>query len=390
MVRRVTIDRVILIVLDSLGAGTTSNASDEERHAGVPTSRPANGLRLPNLERLGLGNVSTIEGVAKVGSPQAACGRLCRHSVGRDPTTGYWELAGLEVDQPFATFPNGFPRDLIEAFEGHTGRGVLGNRQASGQEMLDECAAEHMESGHWIVYTSPQSVLQLAAHEDLISREELADSCRLAQRLATRHRLGCVIARPFKGPRQGQYEFTSRRREYPLPPPRPTVLDSLTAQGLPVVGIGRISDFFAGRGVVEQINSQGNTDGMIKTVEAMARLDRGLFMIHLDRIDTRLGKPSAHRGHERFLEEFDVQLAMLLSRSSDTDLLLITAHQASPAGAAPPAAAERVPILAAGPAKAAGINLGNRRSFADVGATIAEIFGVAAPPAGESFLEDIA
>lgn len=389
MVRKVTIDRVILIVLDALGTAVPQVMPDEAAAAApVQATRQANGLRLPNLERLGLGNVWPLAGVARVGTPMGACGKLARRSPSPDSPTGCWELTGLEIEEPFATFPNGFPNQVIEALESRTGRGVLGNRQASGQAMLDELAAEHMQSGDWIVYTSMDSVLELAAHDDVVPRDELDNGCRVARRLVAPHRVSRVIARPFKGPHQGGYEFTSRRREYLLPPPRPTVLDSLKTHGLSVVGIGRIGEYFADQGLVEKVNSQGNTDAMIKTVEAMGRLDHGLFMTHLANVDDHHRHPPSPAGHFHCLEEFDVQMAMLLSRAGDTDLLLLTADGSVTAGSE--TRSDLVPILAVGPAKAAGVDLGVRQSFADVGATIAEVFGVEPTEAGESFLKDIA
>lgn len=388
-----TIDRVILIILDSVGAGATPDADAYgDRGAGTltNTARLVKGLRLPNLERLGLGNVVPIEGVARVSAPQAAFGRLTQRSAGKDTTTGHWELAGLELRRPFATFPEGFPAEVIETFESITGRGVLGNRATSGPAILQELGEEHLATGRWIVYTSADSVFQVAAHQDVIPLDELYESCRIARRIVDPYRVARVIARPFKGRRKGQFERTSRRRDFSMPPPRPTVLDNLRARGLPVIGIGRIDDIFAGRGLDEKIHTQGNTDGMIKTIEAMAKIERGFFITNLADFDVRYGHSRDPRGYARCLEEFDVQLAMLLSRAHDGDLLLLTAdHGNDPTRSGSDHTREYVPILAAGPARAAGVDLGIRQSFADVGATVAEVFGAEPPEVGDSFLKEI-
>ncbi len=387
-----TIARVILIILDSVGAGATPDAEAYGDHGAGTLSnvaRHVQGMRLPNLERLGLGNVAAIEGVAPNATPQAACGKLRPRAAGKDSTTGHWELSGLEIDQPFATFPDGFPATAIAAFGRQTGRGVLGNVAGSEQAILDQLGEEHMETGDWIVYSSANSVFHVAAHKDVVSLDELYDSCRLARQIVDPLHVGRVSARPFKGSPEKGFEPTDRRRDFSRLPPRPTVLDHLRELGLPVVGIGRIDEIFAGQGLSETIPSKGNTDGMIKTIESMARIDQGLVVTNLNDFDA-CGHRRDPKGYARCLEELDVQLAMLLSRASDDDLVLLTAdHGNDPTWDGTDHTREYVPIIAAGPSKAAGVNLGVRRSFADVAATVAEVFGAAPPEAGEGFLKNI-
>ena len=388
----VTISRVILVILDSAGAGPAPDATDygdQGANTLTHTAREVGGLRLPNLERLGLGNIVSIEGVARMKAALGAYGVMQKASPGKDSATGHWELAGLETRKPFATFPDGFPPEITQAFERETGRGILGNRVDGDQAILDELGEEHLATGKWIVYTSSDSVFQVAAHQSVVSAEDLYDSCLIARDILDPYRVCRVIARPFRG-RAGKFEPTHHRRDFTMPPPRPTVLDHLRARGLPVVGIGKVSDIFSGRGVSETVHSQGNTDGMIKMVETMTRLDDGLVVTNLVDFDARYGHRRDPQGYARCLEEFDIQLAMLLSRRRDGDLVLLTAdHGNDPTRPGSEHTRELVPVIAAGPPSAAGVRLGARRSLADVGATIADVFGVEPPEIGESFLEEI-
>lgn len=387
-----TIARVILVILDSVGAGALPDAEAYgDRGSGTLTNvaREVQGLRLPNLERLGLGNVTEIEGVARNPAPQAACGKLAPHAQGKDSTTGHWELSGLTLDRPFATFPDGFPKSAISAFERQTGRRVLGNRAMPEQAAFAELGPEHVKTGDWIVFSSANSVFNVAAHKDVVSQEELYDACRVAREIVDPLTVSRVSARPFTGSAAKRFEPTGRRRDFSMLPPRPTVLDHLRADGLPVVGIGRIDEIFAGQGLSETIPTQGNTDGMIKTIEAMARLDRGLILTNLHDFDD-CGHRRDPEGYARCLEELDVQLAMLLSRAGDDDLVLLTAdHGNDPTRDGADHSREYVPIIAAGPAGTAGVDLGVRR-LADVAATVAEIFDATPPEAGEGFYKAIA
>ncbi len=388
----VTISRVILLIMDSAGAGPAPDSAafgDAGASTLAHTARAVGGLRLPNLERLGLGNIVDIDGVAKIKATQGAYGRSRRISPDKDSVTGHWEIAGLETRKPFATFSDGFPPEITQAFERGTGRGILGNRPASGQMILEELGEEHLATGDWIVYTSGDSVFQVAAHEDVISAEELYDSCLLARHILDPYNVCRVIARPFRG-RQGKFVSTYQRRDFAMPPPRATVFDHLRARGLPVVGVGKVSDLFSGRGVSETIHSRGNTDSVIKMIETMERLDHGLVVTNVLDFDTRYGHRRDPRGYARCLEELDIQLAMLLSRSLDGDLLLLTSDHGK--DATQPgwhSTRELLPILAAGPPSTAGVDLGNRRTLADAGATIADVFGVEPPEIGDSFLSEI-
>ncbi len=388
----VTISRVILLILDSVGAGPAPDAGaygDDGASTLTNTARKVGGMRLPNLERLGLGKIVPIDGVAPIKAALGAYGKMQKVSPGRDSATGHWEIAGLETREPFATFPDGFPPEITQAFERETGRGILGNRAASGQVMIDQLGEEHLATGRLIVYTSADSVFQVAAHDSVMPAEELYDNCKAARRILDPYRVCRVIARPFKG-RAGKFESTYQRRDFAMPPSRPTVFDHLRARGLPVIGVGKVSDIFSGRGVSETIHTQGNTDGIIKMIEAMTRLESGLVVTNLVDFDSRYGHRRDPRGYARCLEEFDIQLAMLLSRSQDGDLLLLTAdHGNDPTRPGSDHTRELVPILAAGPSSTAGVNLGTRRCLADVGATIADVFGVEPPEIGESFLKKI-
>lgn len=384
---------MILLILDSVGAGAGPDAADYGDE-GADTlgniARHVSGLRVPNLQRLGLGNILSIEGVGKMAASQGAFGKMAHSTTGKDSACGHWELAGLELRSPLATFPDGLPDDVINHLERRTGRRILGNVATSAEAALQAFGDQHLAGGQWILTTSSNSVVHLSAHEEAVSQDELYEACQTARDLLDPHRIGRVIARPFVGPRDGRFEHTRHRRDFTLMPPRPTVLDHCHNGGVSVVGIGRIDDLFCGRGLEESMPTQGNTDGMIKTVETMTRLERGLVITNLADFDTRYGHPRDPDGYAHCLEEFDVQLAMLLSRSRDTDLMLLTAdHGNDPTRDGSDHSREYVPLLAAGPSTAAGVDLGIRSSLADVGATIADVFGVEPPEAGESFLSEI-
>ncbi|MEM7581751.1 MAG: phosphopentomutase [Acidobacteriota bacterium] len=384
-----TIDRVILIILDSVGAGAAPDAADygdEGSDTLANTARQVGGVRLPNLQRLGLGNLTEIQGVPPMAAPVGAFGRMVQSAAGKDSAGGHWELAGLQLDAPLASFPQGLPKVLANELTRITGRGVLPAVATAHEAELQALGPEHMATGSWIVTTSNSSVVHISAHEDVVPLDELYDACRAARTLFDAHRVGRVVASPFTGPRKDRFEHTRRRRDYALMPPRATVFDRCQSHGVPVVGIGRIEELFCGQGLDDSLPTQGNTDGMIKTVEILSRLDRGLVVTNLGDFDTRYGHARDPGGYARCLEEFDVQLAMLLSRARDNDLLLLTAdHGNDPTRQGWDHSREYVPILAVGPAKAAGVDLGTRTSFADVGATICEVFGTLAPEAGEGF-----
>lgn len=388
------IERVILLVMDSVGAGEAPDAGSYG-DAGSNTlghiARAAGGADWPTLAALGLGNILPLEGVAPARKPRGAFGKLTELSTGKDTATGHWELAGLRLDTPFRTFPDGFPEEILAPLREKTGRGVLGNRAASGTEIIQELGDEHRRTGALIVYTSADSVFQVAAHEDVVPVEELWAICRTARAILDPYNVGRVIARPFVGDKKGEYTRTYNRRDFAMPPPEPTVLDRIRDAGQPVVGIGKIPDIYCGRGITEDIHTEGNVDGMRQTRQVMQRVHHGLIFTNLVDFDTLYGHRRDPAGYYRSLCEFDRELRDLEAELDPTrDLVLITAdHGNDPTFPGTDHTREYVPLLAFGPRRAAGVDLDTRGSFADVGATLAEIFRVKAPPVGKSFLRSI-
>lgn len=383
------IRRVILIVLDSVGIGEAPDAArygDEGSNTLANTARAVGGLHLPNLARLGLGKLAPIPGVPDEPHPQGAYGIMQEQSAGKDTTTGHWEIAGLILDRPFPTYPEGFPPEVIRPFEEAVGRRVLGNKPASGTAIIEELGEEHMKTGRPIVYTSADSVFQIAAHEEVISREELYRMCAVAREiLQGEHAVGRVIARPFTG-RPGAFRRTDGRKDFSLPPPRPTVLDLLAAKGVHVHGVGKINDIFAGRGIQTAVPTRDNMDTVDKTLEAMRSLE-GPAMIFANCVDfdSVYGHRNDAPGYARALEAFDARVPELLAALQEGDLLILTAdHGCDPTTPSTDHSRERVPLLVTGfgirPAA-----LGLRQTYADVAATVADLFGCPAPEAGESF-----
>jgi phosphopentomutase len=391
----VGIERVILLVMDSVGAGATPDA-DRYGDAGANTlghvAEAAGGADLPTLARLGLGNLLPMRGVAPATRPQGAFGRMAEASAGKDTATGHWELAGLRIDRPFRTFPDGFPEEILAPFRQRTGRGVIGNRAASGTEIIQELGDQHRQTGDLIVYTSADSVFQIAAHEETVPLEEQYQICRIAREILDPYDVGRVIARPFVGARKGEYARTYNRKDFAMPPPEPTLLDRLTAAHVPVIGVGKIPDIYCHRGIGEEVHTEGNADGMRRTREVMRRAPRGLVFVNLVDFDSLYGHRRDPAGYYRCLREFDAELAALASEiDPGRDLVLITAdHGNDPTFPGSDHTREYVPILAFGPARAAGVDLGVRATFADVGATVADIFQVTPPAHGQSFLRAIA
>jgi phosphopentomutase len=382
------LDRVILIVLDSCGCGAAPDA-DLYQDQGADTlgnmSLKLGGLTLPHLQGLGLGHLTTVLGVPPVAAPRAAFGKMREVSAGKDTTTGHWELAGLHVAQAFPTFPHGFPAEIIARLAHATGHGVLGNKTASGTAILDELGAEHRRTGALIVYTSADSVLQIAAHEHVVPVAELYRICEIARQLADEMNVARVIARPFVG-EPGHWQRTYHRRDFSLPPPGPTVLDALVAAGFPVIGVGKIWDIFAGRGISENVHSAGNADGCARTLAALDRLERGLIFTNLVDFDMLYGHRRDAGGYYRALQQFDAVLPQLQAKLGSRDVVILTAdHGNDPTFRGTDHTREYVPLLAMG-AGAAGHSLGIRHGFYDVAQTIADGFGLAPQPRGESFL----
>jgi len=382
------------MVLDSCGCGGDPGAADYD-DAGADTlahtAAAVGGIALPHLQALGLGNiVAGMAGVPPAARPLAACGRLQEVSCGKDTTTGHWELAGLVTTTPFAVYPDGFSAALIEAFAAQTGRGVLGNRAASGTVILEELGAEHMQRGEWIVYTSADSVFQIAAHEEVVPLQELYAACKVARRLCDPLRVARIIARPFVG-QPGSFSRTYNRHDYGMPPPAPTVLDRLAAAGVPVVGVGKISDIFSGQGLSESILSAGNLDGLEQTAARFADLEAGLVFVNLIDFDMLYGHRRDAEGFAAALREFDAFLPRILELVGPEDLLLLTAdHGNDPTHRGTDHTREQVPLLALrGPAGAAGRDLGLRQGFYDVAATVAEALGLDPLDHGASFLQEM-
>lgn len=385
--------RAAVIVLDSVGVGALPDAA-AYGDAGTNTlgnvARAVGGLSLPHLERLGLGNILSLAGVPPCRRPLAFYGKMAEASAGKDTTTGHWELMGLVLREPFPTYPAGFPPEVINAFQAAIGRPVLGNKPASGTEIIAELGAEHLRTGYPIVYTSADSVFQIAAHEEVIPPEELYRYCRLARQLLTgKHAVGRVIARPFRG-EPGAFFRTPRRRDFALPPPRPTLLDRLQEAGKEVIGIGKIEDIFAGRGLTEVRHTTGNQAGIRETVGALRRASCGLVLTNLVDYDMLYGHRNDVIGYARALAEFDAALPEIMGAVRGRDLLVITAdHGCDPTTPGTDHTREYVPLLVYRPHHPGGRSLGTRSTFADLAATLAEMFGLPAPEAGTSFWGEI-
>ena len=384
--------RVVLIVLDSVGVGELSDAAaygDEGSDTLGNISRQVH-LRLPALCRLGLGQVAYIDGARSEPSPRAAFGRMAESSPGKDSVTGHWELMGLVLDRPFPVFPNGFPADVMEPFEARIGRRTLGNKAASGTAIIDELGPEHMRTGSPIVYTSADSVFQIAAHEDVVPVPELSRICEVAFDLVGVGRgVGRVIARPFIGA-PGAFQRTSNRRDFALTPFAPTLLDKLTDAGTTVVAIGKIEDLFAGRGISRAVHTTSDANGMDEVERALDATPRGLIFANLVDFDTVYGHRNDPAGYAANLERFDARLDALLPKIGADDLLIITAdHGNDPTTPSTDHSREHVPLLVYGPSVRAGVDLGTRQTFADLGQTLAELFGVGPLENGTSFLREI-
>ena len=385
--------RVLLIILDSCGMGALPDAAvygDEGSDTLANTARAVGGLRLPVLERLGLGVLADLPGVAKRATHEAAVGLMLERSAGKDSTTGHWELAGLVTSRPFPTYPLGFPQNIVRAFEAAIGRSVLGNTVASGTEIIIVLGPEHLRTGHPIVYTSADSVFQIAAHEAIVPVEQLYEWCRIARGiLQGEHAVSRVIARPFLG-QPGAFVRTDRRRDFSLAPTGPTVLDALQARGVPVVGIGKIEDLFAARGLDRAIHTHDDMDGLTQTIAAARGLSHGLVFTNLVELDMLYGHRNDPTGYAHQLNAIDARLPEVLVACGHGDLLIITAdHGNDPTTPSTDHSRERVPVLAWRPELPVGRRLGIRSSFADVAATVAQAFGVAWSGPGQSFWADL-
>ena len=385
-------ERAIVVVLDGVGVGQAPDAAaygDAGADCLANCPRAVGGLALPTLGRLGVGNLTEIEGTPPQ-PPAGACGRLIERSPGKDSTTGHWELMGVVLDHPLPTYPHGFPPELVTRFEAAIGRHVLGNYPASGTAIIEELGAEHLRTGFPILYTSADSVFQLAAHEDVIPIAELYRMCEIARGLLTgEDEVGRVIARPFTG-MPGAFVRTPHRRDFSLEPPAPTLLDALKASGRVVVGIGKIEDLFAERGLTASDHTATNAAGQAAALAAVARPFAGLLFVNLVECDQNYGHRRNPEGYAEALRAFDVWLPSLLARLGDGDVLFITGdHGTDPTWRGTDHTRESVPLLVAGKPVRPGVYLGARSSFADLGATLAEAFGLPPLAHGQSFARDI-
>ena len=384
--------RVFLIVLDSFGIGAMPD-SESFGDVGVNTLKActtSSKLSIPNLIAAGLGNIDGVEALPKTDAPTGAVARLTEASMGKDTTIGHWEIAGLVSQRPLPTYPQGFPQEVLDAFTEATGRGCLCNLPYSGTDVIRDYGQQQLDTGKWIVYTSADSVFQVAAHEELIPLEELYDACRKARSLLKgEHGVGRVIARPFVGS-EGAFSRTSNRHDYSLEPPGTTLLDALKAAGKATIGVGKIYDIFAGIGVSQHVYNKSNADGMNHALNYAKQDFEGLCFVNLVDFDMLFGHRRDIDGYANALTEFDAWLPQLMNELGDEDIVMITAdHGCDPAyTATTDHTREYVPLVVLGK-KVKPVNLGTRKSFADIAATVAQLLDVTLDTPGESFANQI-
>lgn len=384
--------RIFLIVLDSYGIGEAPDA-DKFGDVGCNTLRSITGSKeydTPLMKEMGLFNIDGVDYIEGVEKTTGAYGRLTEQSAGKDTTIGHWEIAGIISKNPLPTYPNGFPQEVLDRFSEMTGRGVLCNKPYSGTDVIRDYGKEHMETGKLIVYTSADSVFQIAAHEDIVPVEELYRYCEMARELLQgEHGVGRVIARPFVG-NEGHFTRTPRRHDYSLVPPMDTMMDALLAAGYDTYGVGKIYDIFAGKGIVHTTRIENNVDGMEKTMALQDEEFEGLCFVNLVDFDMVYGHRNDIDGYAKAAAVFDEQLKTFISRMKEDDILMITAdHGCDPGFKGTDHSREYVPFLAYGKQIKENVNLGTRGSFADIAATIQDIFGVEQMTAGTSFKEEI-
>ncbi|MFN2488995.1 MAG: phosphopentomutase [Actinomycetota bacterium] len=384
---------VALVVLDSVGIGGAPDAvefGDEGAATLQHVAEAVGGITLPHLGALGLGTIADVAGVEPVGSPEGAVGTMIERSPGKDTTTGHWEIAGVILERAFPTYPDGFPGAVIDRFEAAIGVGTLGNRPASGTAIIAELGEEHMSTGRPIVYTSGDSVFQIAAHVDVVPPARLYDMCGVARELLRgEHEVGRVIARPFRG-RPGAFERTPERHDFSVEPPGDTVLDAISRAGLEVRGVGKISDIFAHRGLTSSRPTRSNEEGIGAVAEELSTITEGLVFANLVDFDQSFGHRNDPAGYARALEAFDGRLPEIRSALQDDDVLIVTAdHGNDPTTASTDHSRERVPLLVTGAPVRPGVDLGRRDTFGDCGATVAELLGVSSAAAGTSFAPEL-
>ncbi len=387
--------RVFLIVLDSVGIGELPDAANYG-DAGSNTLRAAStnaNFSMPNMEKLGFFNidgVQVMEDKKRGVTPTGVYARLAETSKGKDTTIGHWEISGIISEQPLPTFPDGFPKELLDEFEKETGRKVICNKPYSGTEVIKDYGKEHVETGALIVYTSADSVFQIAAHEAVVPIETLYEYCEIARRLCTgKYGVGRVIARPFEG-EEGNYQRTSRRHDYSLQPPQNTMLDSLKREGYDVIAVGKIGDIFAGKGITEAVRTKDNADGIEKTIEYTKKDFNGLCFINLVDFDMKYGHRNDVEGYAKALTYFDSKLPEIIDGLREDDILIVTAdHGCDPSTASTDHSREYTPFVACGKKLKENANLGTRDTFANIGATILDYFNVPVDIKGTSMLNDM-
>ena len=385
--------RITVIVLDGVGIGEAPDAADYGdvgSNSIANTARVLGGIDLPNMGAIGLGNITPIEGVPPTDHPQGGYGKMQPYSAGKDTISGHWEMMGIYLPDPFPTYPNGFPPEIMEPFEREIGRGTLANRPSSGTEIIKELGEEHMRTGKPIVYTSADSVFQIAAHEDVIPVPELYEICQVARKLLVgKHGAGRVIARPFVGTCADDFKRTDNRRDFARTPETDTVVDKLYKAGLDVWSVGKIDDIFVHRGITRKNHTLGNAESIKTTLNLLEEPFHGLLFVNLIEFDMIYGHRNDPKGYYSALRGFDDAIPEIMKRLTSEDLVLVSAdHGVDPTTKSTDHSREFVPLLAFGPA-VKGVNLGTRSTFADLGATVAENFDVEPPLIGTSFLADL-
>ncbi|OIB03292.1 phosphopentomutase [Paenibacillus sp. LC231] len=387
-------DRIHLIVLDSVGIGEAPDAADFD-DIGSDTlghiARECGGLNMPNMAALGLSNIREIEGVPAADKPRAYYTKMQEASNGKDTMTGHWEIMGLYIDTPFRVFPDGFPDELIQRIEEKTGRKVIGNKPASGTEIIEELGEEHVKTGALIIYTSADSVLQIAAHEDIVPLKELYEICEFCREITLEdpYMLGRIIARPFIG-EVGSFKRTANRHDYALKPFGRTTMNEMKDAGLDVIALGKISDIYDGEGITKAVRTVSNMDGMDKMVQTLGVSFKGLSFLNLVDFDAVYGHRRDPKGYGQALEDYDRRLPEVFEKMTENDLLIITAdHGNDPTYKGTDHTREYVPLLVYSPRFTEGKELPLRKTFADIGATVADNFGVKLPEHGTSFLNDL-
>lgn len=387
--------RVIWIVIDSVGIGALPDAEKFVDSKDVSTLgnifKEYPDIQIPNMRNLGIGNIDGIDFFESIKEPIGCFGKCKEMSQGKDTTTGHWEMTGIIVDKPFKTFEHGFSKEIIEEFEKKTGRKVVGNKPASGTVIIDEYGEHQIKTGDVIVYTSADSVFQIAANEEVIPLEELYNMCKIAREIMMGdNAVARVIARPFIGKKKGEFVRTSNRRDYSLDPFEPTVLDNIKESGLDVLAVGKIEDIFNGKGITDAIHTKSNMDGVDETLNYMKQDNKGLIYSNLVDFDSKYGHRRDPEGYKKALEEFDSRLPEIMANMREDDILIINAdHGNDPTYKGTDHTREYIPVMIYGNKIKKGFNLGVKDTFADIGATVADILNVKLPKHGSSFKEDL-